>query len=108
MKHTGLDPKCTKSKKKKTKEVKKTACIEGNIDEKVFLQHYEKLWNTTKINEIQLEYNSVDYSHAFVNLDELEKVLKLTKNVKTPRQDTINSELYTYAPEELKLRLLQI
>jgi len=34
-------------------------------------------------------------------------VLKLTKNGKTPGQDNINSELYTYAPEEFKLRLLQ-
>jgi len=40
-------------------------------------------------------------------LDELEKVLKLTKNGKTPGQFNINSELYTYAPEEFKLRLLQ-
>jgi len=90
-----------------TKDVKKTARIQGNIDEKVFLRYYEKLRNTTNINELQLEYNSVDYSHAFVNLDELEKVLKLTKNGKTPAQGDINSELYTYAPEELKLRLLQ-
>ena len=36
------------------------------------------------------------------------KVLKLTKNGKTPEQDNINSELYKYAPEELKLRLLQL
>jgi len=33
-------------------------------------------------------------------------VLKLTKNGKTPGQDNINSELYKYAPEEFKLRLL--
>ena len=42
-----------------------------------------------------------------LHLDELEKVLKLTKNGKTPGQDNINSELYKYAPEEFKLRLLQ-
>jgi hypothetical protein len=40
-------------------------------------------------------------------LDELEKVLKLTKNGKAPGQDKINSELYEYAPVEFKLRLLQ-
>ena len=34
-------------------------------------------------------------------------MLKLTKNGKTPEQDNINSELYKYAPEEFKLRLLQ-
>jgi len=35
-------------------------------------------------------------------------VLKLTKKRgKSPRQDNSNSELYKYAPEEFKLRLLQ-
>jgi hypothetical protein len=63
--------------------------------------------NTTNINELQLEHNSADYLPASVLLDELEKVLKLTKNGKSPGQDNINSELYKYAPEELKLRLLQ-
>jgi hypothetical protein len=31
-------------------DVKETACIQGNIDENVFLRYYEKLWNTTNIN----------------------------------------------------------
>ena len=35
-------------------------------------------------------------------------MLKLTKNGKSPGQDNINSELYKYAPEEFKLRLLQV
>jgi hypothetical protein len=34
-------------------------------------------------------------------------VLKLTKNGKTPGQVNINLELYKYAPEEFKLRLLK-
>jgi len=34
-------------------------------------------------------------------------VLKLTKNGKTQGQRNINSELYKYAPEEFKLRLLR-
>jgi hypothetical protein len=72
-----------------------------------FSQYSEKLWNTTNKNELQLEYNSFDYLHAVVTLDELEKVLKLTKNGKTPGQDNINSLLYKFAPEEFKLRLLQ-
>jgi len=59
------------------------------------------------MNELQLEYNSADYSHASIILDELEKTLKLTKNGKAPGQDNINSELYKYAPVEFKLRLLQ-
>ena len=48
-----------------------------------------------------------DYLHASITLEELKKVLKLTKNGKYPGQDNINPELYKYAPEELKLRLLQ-
>jgi hypothetical protein len=76
-------------------------------DEKVFLQYYENLWNTTNINELQLEYNSADYLHAFVILDELGKVSKLTKKGKCPGHGNINSELYKYAPDEFKLRLLQ-
>ena len=58
-----------------SKDVKETARIQGNTDENVFLQYYEKLWNTTNINELQLEYNSADYSHASITFDELEKVL---------------------------------
>ena len=57
-----------------SKDVKETTRIQGNIDENVFLKYYEKLWNTTNINELQLEHNSADYLHAFINLDELEKV----------------------------------
>jgi len=89
-----------------SKDVKQAVRIQGNIDENVFLRYYEKLWNTKNINELQLEYNSTDYLHAFITLDELENVLKLTKNGKTPGQDNINSELYKYALEEFKLRLL--
>ena len=87
-----------------SKDVKETARIQGNIDENVFLHYYEKLWNA---NELHLEHKPADYLHALITLDELEKVLKLTKNGKSPGQDNINSELYKYAPEEIKLMLLQ-
>jgi hypothetical protein len=100
-------PKVYKILKQISKDVKETARIQGNIGENTFLQYHRKLWNTTNINELQLEYNSTDYSHAFITLDELEKAFKLTKNGKTPAQDNINSELYKYAPEDFKLRLLQ-
>jgi hypothetical protein len=52
------------------KDVKETTRIQGSIDEKIFLQYYEKLWNTTNINELPLEYNLADYSHDFITLDE--------------------------------------
>ena len=100
-------PKVYKVLKQISKDVKETARIQGSINEKIFLQYYEKLWNTTDINELPLEYNLADHLHDLITLDELEKVLKLTKNGKTPGQDNINSELYKYAPEEFKLRLLQ-
>ena len=90
-----------------SKDVKETARIQGNIDENVFLRYYEKLWNTTNMNELQSQHNSTDYLHAFITLDGLEKVLQLTTNGKTPGQDNINSELYKYTPEEFKLRLLK-
>ena len=38
-----------------SKDLKETARIQGNIEENTFLQYYGKLWNTTNINEIQLE-----------------------------------------------------
>jgi len=72
-----------------SKDIKEAARFPRNIDENIFLQHFEKLWNITNINELQLEYNPADYSH-FCNFDELEKVLKLTKSGKTPAQDNIN------------------
>jgi hypothetical protein len=89
-----------------SKDVKETARIQGNVDENIFLQYYGKLWNTENTNELQLEYNSADHSDASTTFDELEKMLKLTKNGKTPGQDNINSELYKYTPKEFKLELL--
>ena len=72
-------PKVYKILKQINKDVKETAHIQGNIDENVFLQYYEKLWNTTNINELQFEYSSADYSRASLTFDELKNVLKLTK-----------------------------
>jgi len=76
-----------------SKDIKETALIQGNIDENVFLQYYEKLWNTTNINELQLEYSLSNYSHASVTFDELEKVLKLTKMVKLQDKITLTETL---------------
>ena len=61
-----------------------------------------------KHNWITPEYNSADYLHVLITLDELEKVLKLTKIGKTPGQGNINSELYKYAPEEFKQEVTTI
>jgi hypothetical protein len=38
-----------------SKDVKETTRIQGNIDEDVFLQNYEKLLSTTNTNALQLE-----------------------------------------------------
>src|SRR5215469_7400621 len=99
-------PKVYKILKHISKDIKETAHIQGGIDENVFLQYYENLWNTTNTNELQLEHNSANHFDTLITFDELEKVLKLTKNGKTPGQDNINSELYKYAPKDFKLRLL--
>jgi len=88
-------PKVYKILKQIIKDVKETTHIQGNIDENVFVQYYEKLWNTTNLNELQLEYNSADYSHASINFDELEKVLKLTKNDKARGWDNSVTQSYT-------------
>jgi len=53
-------PKVYKILKQISTDVKETARVQGNIDENTFLQYYGKLWNTTNINELQLEYNSAD------------------------------------------------
>jgi hypothetical protein len=62
-----------------SKDLEERARIQGNIDENVFLKYYEKLCNTTSTNELQLEHNSTDYLHAFIIVDELEKVLEKNK-----------------------------
>ena len=49
-------PRVYKILKQISKDVKETARIgQGNVDENVFLRYYEKLWNTTNINKLQLE-----------------------------------------------------
>src|SRR5215471_16850574 len=99
-------PKVYKILKHISKDIKETARIQGGIDENIFLQYYENLWNTTNTTELQLEHNPANHFDTLITFDELEKVLKLTKNGKTPGQDNINSELYKYAPKDFKLRLL--
>src|SRR5215510_4504550 len=52
-----------------SKDIKKTARIQGGIDENVFLQYYENLWNTTNTNELQLEHNSANCSDTLITLE---------------------------------------
>jgi hypothetical protein len=61
----------------------------------------------TNINDPKLVWNSDNHLDTLVTLDELEKVLKLTKNGKSPGEDNINSELCKYTLGELKLKLLK-
>jgi len=60
--------------------------IHENIDENVFLQYCEKLWKTTNINELKLEWNSDNHIDTVITSDVLEKTLKLTKNGKSRRR----------------------
>jgi hypothetical protein len=80
------------------------AKIHENTDENIFLQPYEKLWNTTNIN-LKNEWNFYNHTDSLVKSDESEKASKLTKNSTSPGEHNINSELYKYVPEEFKLRL---
>ena len=57
-------PKVYKILEQISKNVKETARIQGKIDENTFLQYYGKFWNTTNINELQLEDNSAGYLHV--------------------------------------------
>jgi uncharacterized membrane protein len=55
------------------KDIKETVKIQENIFENVFFQYYEKLWNTTHINEPILEWNSYNYIDTLIASDELKK-----------------------------------
>jgi hypothetical protein len=83
-----------------------TAKIHGNIDENVFLQNCEKLWNTTNINELKLEWDSDNRIDIVITSDELEKNLKVNKKWQSPGEDNSNSVMQV-PPEEFILRLLQ-
>jgi hypothetical protein len=52
-----------------TKDIKETAKIQGNIDENVSMQYYEKLWNTTNINNPEIEWNSYHHLDTSITLD---------------------------------------
>ena len=54
-----------------------------------------KSYGTQKHKWLQLEYNSTDYLHAFITLDELEKVLKLTKKMVKPQDKITLTQSYT-------------
>jgi len=56
-----------------SKDTKETVRIQENIIGNVFLQYYEKLWNTTHINEPILEGNSYNYIDTLITSDEFKK-----------------------------------
>jgi hypothetical protein len=51
-----------------SKDVKETAKFK-ETDETIFLQYYEKLWNTTHISEPELEWDSNHYTDTSITLD---------------------------------------
>ena len=64
------------------------------------MEHNKHKWVTIRIKFSRLLTCFYDFRWT-------RKGVKISKNGKTPAQDNINSELYKYAPEEFKLRLLQ-
>jgi 2-iminoacetate synthase ThiH len=62
-------PKVYKILKYISKDVKETACIQGSIDKNVYLQYYEKIWNRTNTNKLQLEHHSADHSDASITFN---------------------------------------
>jgi hypothetical protein len=38
-------------------DIKETAKIHGNIDENIFFHYGAKLWKTTNVRELELEWN---------------------------------------------------
>jgi hypothetical protein len=75
--------------------------IHGNIDEYVFLQYCEKLWNTTNINELKLEWNSDNHVNTVIISDELERILKIKKKCKVPENITV---IQSYASTTRRVR----
>ena len=65
--HIGLSLKCTKFvKKKKSKNIKKTAKIRENIDQYIFLQPYEKLWYKRNIHGTKFEWNFDNHINSLI------------------------------------------
>jgi hypothetical protein len=73
------------------------------ISEKQWLDYYQQLWTDSDNEEITgLAMN--DENVDAISIDELNTVLKNSKNRKTPRSDGINAELITYAPQAFLYR----
>jgi len=49
-----------------------------------------------------------NHTDTLITSDKSEKTLKLTKNGKSPGEDNINLELYTYASEQFKIEITTI
>jgi len=71
-------PEVYKILKQISKDLKEMTKIHGNVDENVFLQYHEKLWNTTNINETKLEWNLDNQTDTSITSDEFDNALKLT------------------------------
>ena len=109
-------PKIYKILKSISNDIKETVNIQGTTDENIFVDYFKKLWNEkTSDNQAEIDTsidddrntNELSYQHDTITQEELDTVLKLLKNGKSPGEDNINSELYKYAPKEFKQRLLK-
>jgi hypothetical protein len=95
-------PKVYKISKQICKYIKETGKIQGNIDENVSVQCYEKLPNTRNMNDPGLVWRSNNNSDTLIILDELEKALKLTKMVKAEENIILIHNYISTHQENLK------
>jgi hypothetical protein len=73
-----------------------------------FSKFYTALWNSHNYENKKKgrALNPLDEDENMITLEELTETLQKTRNGKVP-EDNLNSELYKYASQEFKLKLLK-
>jgi hypothetical protein len=72
--------------------------------------YFTVLWKNTEHNKYKWPRTILKFKQPckyVTNIKLIAESIKIDKNVKSPLEYDINSELYKYAPEEIKLRLLK-